>query len=806
MSVLNRMGGGSGRDSILRRLGSGQQVDPVEREQEDRAAVNDMSELQKGLRRSGYNALATTRAAVGGLAEPFAPEFADRQFDAARGIIESQPEYLQPEVRSFRDVNNLRSAVSYASGALGEGVGSFAPAIAAGLLTRGAAFRASPAVRNAAGFAGATAATFPQEAGETALSLRENPEAMANTTAGQRALLTLGRGAVSGALEAAVPTALGTNALAGASRRIAPGMQSALANIGRKTAAGVIGEAGTEAAQELTGQTAENIAARTSGFDTERVTEAAIRGAISGGALGGAGGTVQSIRSNIGEAADRGAEIVNDPEGPVNAVFEQLDRIISNPEEVGADLTNTTMGALADMAAQAGGVAEQVSEQAGPAMAGGMEAVSALRRNLDRGIMRRLTPENRARYRELTGNFTLLKPTEFTRLRDALNTGDAETINEAVGDVAAQFRERVPRETLQGIRNVGDWNRRFARGVTNAARDRRASASGYSRDEVIEFRNFLAEQYPSVLERVVLTQERPNEVLRNLMATRDKPDMPAETFQQLADGMRAAADVDVAELFAASKGTRAVRDAEVQEELASSTGDSQMDRLLSEAKAMFTPEVEEAFRENLERYGAVFNEDGELVSEEDRRTSAFNSRNQIRKILSADLLDGRLPQSPRAKAFVDDPAFNIPTTLRSDTLSARQIGQLFGGKDSFRRPDGKFDRRPVPVDDETIALRTTEDGGYRQKFNTMDIAAQAGTPQERGGSQENFAGFVPTFNDETGDVGLQAYRVLAAMSSLGADGIEISRDDIPPALLEEWGMDPQGRPDKDQRRCRPQRD
>jgi predicted RNA-binding protein YlqC (UPF0109 family) len=796
------------RSNRLQRTNSGAAVSPQDRALIDQSAAARGNEFRKGLRRAVFNATATTDAFIGQMAEPFAPDFADRQFERAESTLRNQPVELRPAVAGFRQVNDLPSAVQYASGALGEGLASVGAMVAAGLLSRGAAFRAAPAVRNAAQYGGGVAAMLPQEGGETALTLRQNPEAMANTTAAERAALTLGRGTVNAALENIVPQALFTNQILGRAGRIAAGMRPAVENIARKSAAGVVGEAGTEAAQEFTGQFAENVAVPGTGYDTERAMEAAVRGAITGGVLGGAGGTVQAVRSNIDAAAEQAREAAGnvDTADILNRTVERIDNIVRNPEQAGIDLTNTTMGALAEASARAGDLREQASERAGPATARGMDAVATMRRNLDRGILRRLTPENREKYRELTQNFRLLQPTEYARLRDAMDTADATEINRAVGDVAAQLYERVPRETMVGLRNLAKWGRDFGRGVTGAAREGRKAAQSYGPEDVARFREFLSQQYRQVLQTMDNT-DASTELARTLMAYRDSAqllntelrpkDREAIAYFEQETG------VSLPDLLTNARQWRNdnTTPAEAETAFEETTGDSQIERLTNDMERFLTPKLQEQLAEagisigpgaTDRADGSVRRDsDGELMNEEDTRRSPFNSLGQIQRLLAEDLSNGEPIRSSRRRF---NPEYVLPATLRSDTLSAAQIGRLLGGKDTYRTPDGEYARRSVPVNDDTIAMRTTEDGGYRQDFNSIDIVAQAGTPQERGGSRENMEAFLPDFMGTAQDATLDVNRLLAAVASINTDGLEIPRSDIDPALLEEWGLDPDGDP------------
>lgn len=207
------------RSNVLQRLDAGEAVDPQERVALDELATHRSGEFTKGLRRAAYNASSSMDAAVGQLAEPFAPNFAERQFAKAAATQRNMPAGLEPEVASFRDVNDLESAASYGAGALGEGITSVAGIVAGSLAARyglAPALRLGATGKNIAQYAGGAATMFPQEMGETALTLRQNPEAMANTTPMERLGLSAGKGAVTSALESIVPNLMFANTITGA--------------------------------------------------------------------------------------------------------------------------------------------------------------------------------------------------------------------------------------------------------------------------------------------------------------------------------------------------------------------------------------------------------------------------------------------------------------------------------------------------------------------------------------------------------------------------------------------------------------
>ncbi|RLA38680.1 MAG: hypothetical protein DRR06_20355, partial [Gammaproteobacteria bacterium] len=669
--------------NTLRRLSSGDDLTPQEREVLDRSAAARHGEFGKGLRRAMENASQTTDAFVGQMAEPFAPDFAARQFAKAAATQRNMPKGLEAKVQSFRDVDSAGSALDYGAGALGEGITSVAGIVAGGMAARlglGTALRLGAAGKNTAQFAGGAATMLPQEAGETALTLRNNPEAMANTTPLERTGLALGKGTVASAMESIVPNLVFTKAIAGTARRIAAGGGSAAANIGRKAVAGAAGEFATEGAQELSGQVAENLATGETGYDFERALEAGVRGAITGGVLGGAGGTVQAARSNIDAAAETALEKAKPAAtSAMNKAVEGLDNFIRNPEQSGADMTTATLGTLAEASARAQKLGAEVAEKAGPAAAQGMDAIAGLKGQMDEAIMGQLTPENVAKYRELTKNIRLLNPSEYEILRDAMETGDADQINEAVGAAAKLFAHRVPRETMSGIKSFAKWTKRFSAGVTNAARERRASVLRYGLSEVTDFGDYLRETQPELTNFFLSSQEPAArlESVRALMAVRDGIVSPKQmdelqeimqtvglSLSEVAEDIRSSA----ARSYVTQKRQPPRAPLTLQEEQAAYRGTSAWNRVADRAEnllvddaliaaaerdgvdlsgpynpdnAGYTTSVPESERGGVGDvlYDAIMrDEDNNVIEEEDRRRSPYNSLAQVRRIIGADML------------------------------------------------------------------------------------------------------------------------------------------------------------------------
>lgn len=315
----------SRRGQILGRLASGEAVDPNELQDVDNHATSSGNTFMQGLRSSLYGGVAAGQAFVGQMAEPVAPEFSKSMIKGAQDTLRSMPSALRPEYESFSEAADKGGTVgvlSHGARRLGEAVPSAAlMATTSGL---GAGLGAAAGLGARAGsVVGGVAGMTPLEGGETALELQNDPEAMANTTPGERAALTLGRGAVNAALENVVPQALFVPAMLGKAAKAGAGqgLKGLAKNAALLGAEGAVGEYGTEGAQELTGQAAMNVANPGTGFDLAKAHEAGLSGAVAG-LVGGAGaGSVQSLRPSADKAEDKpGTSHLDGLQGAMNDV------------------------------------------------------------------------------------------------------------------------------------------------------------------------------------------------------------------------------------------------------------------------------------------------------------------------------------------------------------------------------------------------------------------------------------------------------------------------------------------------------
>lgn len=450
------------RVSLLDRLSQGERVDPREIQQHDVEAVDSSTEFGKGLRRFGYSAEATTKAFAGQLLENVAPEAGRSLMRDAQETMANMPRNLAPEFATFDEARaaGLRGMGSYFASALGEGGASLA---ATGLGMLGGGIVGGLAGRAALGrVLGGAGAALPMEAGEVALDIQNDPRALANTTPAERTALMLGRGGVNAALETVVPEALVVPRLLGRAARTAPGVLPALSNVATTGLAGGVGEFGTEAAQDLTGQAALNIARGDpiSNLDLGQAGEAGIRGALPGGVIGGVAGGVQSLYSNVGAASDA-----------VKAKAPTLDDIIGgianaaeNPQEMGARLTNMTL----DQLSKTPEFLSKAREYGLKGINTGADAVAELKRQVDDFIVENVSPENQERYMRQAARLNSATAMDWRALKSAL---EAETGRQFANDLAV-FGTQAGKRAAKNAGETWSWLSDFGKGVAGAVKDR----------------------------------------------------------------------------------------------------------------------------------------------------------------------------------------------------------------------------------------------------------------------------------------------------------------------------------------------
>lgn len=183
-----------------------------------------------------------------------------------------------PRVGSLRNIHSIGDAVDYGLGAVGQGVASMAPTIAAAALTRVPGSGA--ALSRATSYAGAAGAGYLQEKGEAALGQYSDPTlAAAPVTERQRAATT--KGLVNAALEGIVPA--GLTSMVGKN------------GVGRIMAKDFVTEGATEATQQYVGHLADKSLDATRQLDPWDIADAFAGGALTGGAVGAVHGAVHKL-------------------------------------------------------------------------------------------------------------------------------------------------------------------------------------------------------------------------------------------------------------------------------------------------------------------------------------------------------------------------------------------------------------------------------------------------------------------------------------------------------------------------------
>lgn len=264
--------------------------------------TNTDSEFTKGLASAALGVEAGLRGFAANIAENFAPEWAKSQLGEINKLTK-QAAAVGPRVTDLRDIHGVGDAVDFAMGGLGQAVPSIGTALAGGGLAnlglKAAGFTVRPLAAN---IIGGTAGLLPQEAGEAAVTMYQDPVAMANTTPAERTALMLGKGTVNAALESLVPSMMGEKVLGNSlTQFIKPGIKPALAHAGKEALKNAAYEGATEGAQQVTGNIAHHIANPNEdllgGWD---VINAAAMGALPGAVMGAGGAGGDIFRSNIG--------------------------------------------------------------------------------------------------------------------------------------------------------------------------------------------------------------------------------------------------------------------------------------------------------------------------------------------------------------------------------------------------------------------------------------------------------------------------------------------------------------------------
>ena len=286
-------------------------------------AAASRGEFAKGLNRATGSTLGGIQALGGQLLEPLTPETGRSLIES--GLRRAQTAALEnpAAVNEFTDIDSLGGAVDWAAGSIGAAVPTVLTSIGGGglgglgvhalrkkavdaalksALERGVAKeeikQLATKLTMPERIAGSTIGLLPQEAGEQVLNLNADPVALANTSAGERIALSLGKGVVNAGLESIVP-----NVMLGKFARPTQVTSGKLMPAAAKTVGeGVLGEFGTEAAQQFTGDVTQHIAnPQHDWFDPKGLFNAGMAGAVGGGAMGGVGAALSTAGKVMGK-------------------------------------------------------------------------------------------------------------------------------------------------------------------------------------------------------------------------------------------------------------------------------------------------------------------------------------------------------------------------------------------------------------------------------------------------------------------------------------------------------------------------
>jgi hypothetical protein len=453
------------RSQLMGRLAQGEQVDPAESQQLDMDALTSGNEFMTGLRAAGYSLAPAAKAFGGQMLESVAPEYSNQLTQSAKQDMEEMPVSLRPTYQTFaeaKDKGGFGGVMNKIAGAAGEAVPSLA-AMGAGYL--------------AGGPLGAVATMVPLEGGETAMELRDDPAAMANTTPLERTGLTLGRGLGSAILENVGPQTILAPALKSALRAgVGAGVKPALQTIGSLAAKDAATEYGTEASQDLLGQAALKVANPARAIDLAQANEAGLAGAVGGAMSGGVAGGIQAAASNREPSgvttAEQQAQSFQ-PDFDANAVVSRLRQFSDNPEQVGKQASDSVVSGISKAIATAGNLGELYEtlkpriapalQTAGEAAASGIERGqelnNAIKDTLGEYVLRNVSdPADQAWALDKINSSS---DAELGILKDALRAKDVDSFKQDM----AMYLFTTGRSAGKGASNLTAWAKDFGKGA-----------------------------------------------------------------------------------------------------------------------------------------------------------------------------------------------------------------------------------------------------------------------------------------------------------------------------------------------------
>lgn len=454
------------RSQLMSRLAQGEQVDPAEGQQLDMDALTSGNEFMTGLRAAGYSLAPTAKAFGGQMLETVAPEYSNQLINSARQDMEAMPTSLRPTYQTFaeaKDRGGFGGVMNKIAGAAGEAVPS-AAAMGAGFL--------------AGGPLGGIAAMVPLEGGETAMELRNDPAAMANTSPLERTGLTIGRGLGSAVLENVGPQTVLAPALKSALRAgVGVGARPALQTIGSLAARDAATEYGTEASQDLLGQAALKAANPDRQFDLAQANEAGLAGAVGGAMGGGLAGGIQAAATNVNvPEIDRTNPQAQgfQPDFDASAVIGRLRQFSENPEEAGKRVSETVVSGISkaiDAAGELDKLYETLKPRIEPALqaAGettasgverGQELNNAIKDTLGEYVIKNVSdPKDQA---WALDKIYSSSDAELGILKDALRAKDLDSFKQDM----SMYLFTTGRNVGKSASNLAAWAKDFGKGAT----------------------------------------------------------------------------------------------------------------------------------------------------------------------------------------------------------------------------------------------------------------------------------------------------------------------------------------------------
>lgn len=224
--------------------------------------LEDRGVMGRGLTRGMYQTGSLLNNALGGLTEPFAPQYSQTAFNDALGYDQLAQQQIAPsDVLSYDKVDGLGSAARYIGGAFAENLPNALLTIPAGL-GAGVALRGSALSPMARIVAGSTAGATPLQFGEGIQTMRQDPTIMANTTPAERLGYGAGYAALTAPMEGLGEGMLAARAAGAGSKALknvfkdglSATLKDSAAHVAKAVPESMLTEGATEALQQATQQ------------------------------------------------------------------------------------------------------------------------------------------------------------------------------------------------------------------------------------------------------------------------------------------------------------------------------------------------------------------------------------------------------------------------------------------------------------------------------------------------------------------------------------------------------------------------